>query len=667
MGDFCEINLNSKQYILVDTYKYKGDNLFHFGALSLDDETFCKKENEEYIPITDEFEIAIIKNKFGLINLPYYYDTTDYLALIKKAVSQSKLRLIQNKIYRLLDREPLSVEEADKIRKEQIDNFKMIKEKFNLDIDLEDIINKINKVKIFKANKLRKYLGYYRPSTNSIVYRKYIVDEETIANKKTRLHEFVHAMTGKSMFLYPFTSGLIEGQTENLAQSMYNDNTSTKELDYHERKDNTIHYNFSRDTSYKNLVTLVQQMEYATGKKSHESIIKGNMSFEYEFAKEYGLPLMAFMAYRMKRLHIEEYGLGRSLSKITGRHFDVAKYLKETQDILMEKVFEKDFGKVENLEDAKKYLEKLRNFETVRAKISTYYYDKHEKIEDTSFEKYYYKKFGDISKLLEEKGMSRESIDTELEQYKYEEQEYKPVLTKEEESKYMKWSLTRGLGYEVIENNNIIDIRDCEVKAFRMSNKNDYNYFIIKKGTNEGYFIKRDLSGRTEKIFENISEDEKSTSNGNLTDKIKLLRDNGFEEIDLEINPEEIKNGIIDYLEEEIKRNEKRINKYKEKEQERSNYIQEENKCIINLLSQYGKEYESTTEIESTEEKEEEQKEESLQDIFIKGFTFATISMKNLIKNALGNQNIRLEDVKKADRVESKEQEQENTKEGVDR
>ena len=682
MMDIFEKNFYSKQYILVDTYKYKGNTLFHFGAVSLDDEIFCKKVNEEYIPITDEFEISIIKNKFGLINLPYYYDTKDYLEKIKKVVSQFNVKPMQNKIYKLIDREPLSIDDGNNIRKEQINFFKEIKEKYKIDIDLEDIIDKINKVRIFKADKLHNGVrGYYRPATNSIVLQKNIVDEETTDNKHVRLHEFIHAMGLKpihtiemkkdlktlSMKLKKdlnimsllFTSGLVEGQTENLAQSFFDNNISKKLTYYHKGKENKIQYNFSKDTTYHNLVTLVQQMEYVMGKKSYESIIKGNMSFENEFANEYGLKLMAFMTFRTRRLHIEEYNsFAQKLNNILGRHFDVAKYLNETQNILMEKVFEKDFGKVENLEDSKKFLEKLRNFETVRAKITTINHDKKEEVEDTSFEEYYQKKFGDISKLLEEKGISRDIIDVELEQYQYEKQEYKPLFTKEEELGYAKNSIICTLADVIIANNDILDISDYEVKAFRLSNEMDYYFFILEKGTKEGFLIESISSERAIRLYGNIFEG----LNASFKDKIELLRDKGFEEINIEMNPEETKNGIIYYLEKEIEKNKKWINKYKDKDTELVYYLQEKNESLIKLLDQYGKEYKPTTEIESNEEIDEKLKEGSLPNK-VEGVKFPKLSMKELVKDALGRFKIRTEDVKKADKVELREKEKENENE----
>ena len=676
MKKFLEININSKQYILIDTYEYKKDTLFHFGALSLDDEVFCKKVNEGYVPIIDEFEISIIKNKFGLINIPYYYDVTNYFELIRGIISQFKLRPAQNKIYRLTDRTPLSAEEANKIRKEQIDNFKMIKEKYNLNIKLEDIIHIIGKVKLFKGDKLDRHnriLGYYRPATDSIVYRKDMIEKDTIVEKDTRLHEFIHAMTERGLFLYLFFNGLMEGQTENLSQSMYNDNTSTKESYNHKSEEFTMHYNFSQSTSYKNLVTLVQQMEYAIGQKSYESIIKGNMSFEHNFSKEYGLPLMVFMAYRMQRLFIEEYSIIRGLSKIIGRQFDVAGYLKKTQNVLLENVFDKDFTKVENLEDAKRFLEKLRNFETTRTKIRIYDYDKREGTKDTSFKEYYYKKFEEISRLLEGKGISREHINAELEQYQYEEQEFKPKFSREKELRLIKSDVIRLLGNKVIDNN-MIDMSDCYVKVFRMSNENAYNFFIVKKGTNKGYWLQEDyFSGKTQKIFENMPETLKNARNGNLTDIIKTLKDRGFEEIDIEIESEELQGGIIHHLEREVKRNEDGIYRFVEEDPEYANYLQTKNQHIIDILhNQYGKEYSPTTERKKHKEKKEEQEEKSMLNMLRRGVSIATISIESIIKNALGNQNIGSEEVRKVDEIELKQQEhrehdEKHKREGVDK
>ena len=131
--------------------------------------------------------------------------------------------------------------------------------------------------------------------------------------------------------------------------------------------------------------------------------------------------MLTFLRNRMDRLCTEEYGYG--LSTKLNLPFDVTEYLMETQNLLMEEVFEQDFEKVENLESAKKFFEKLRGYETVITKVASEDRKTCELNIDNSYKDFYQKKLQEMAQVLEERGVDKAIIEKELlEEYKYKRQ-----------------------------------------------------------------------------------------------------------------------------------------------------------------------------------------------------------------------------------------------------
>lgn len=220
-------------------------------------------------------------------------------------------------------------------------------------------------------------------------------------------------------------------------------------------------------------------MEHALGKKSYNSILHGNMQFEREFAKQYGMPLMIYMAYRTRMLLAGD--------RLNGRFedlqiFDKAAYFKKTQDVLMRKIFDKDSEKIENIEDAKLYLQKLRTFETVRGRISTKEKESDKFVEDTSFREYYDEKYNNVIEMLQSKGITKSEIESQLEKYKYERQDFKPLHTKEEEKEDIKHLVTFFIAEESVTAKKIMDINRYGIKYIRVL-PNSFHVVVLKKET----------------------------------------------------------------------------------------------------------------------------------------------------------------------------------------
>lgn len=561
MNDIFIINKNNKEYVHIDTIKYKNQMIYHFG--SLEDEIFCIKKDMEYIPIQDNLKISIIKNKLGLIDSTKIYSLKeDSKEFANRTQDEFKfyLKLLKKKIiYRDITATVIEGEEKEKIIDEQKNNFKEIKEKLNVDIDLEKINKKISKVRLIKKEKLLggRFSGYYNPAFNVVALENQNdINSDNEFNKHVRLHEYIHAMTGKKSFLYHmgFFRGLLEGETENLVENFFGSKTSCFDVKKRESEyDNGLieiydrsQYNFNENTTYKPLVSLVKQMENALGEKSHKSIINGNMEFESNFAKKYGMPLLIFMVYRTRMLKAAK-NLNRIFEDL--QLLDEVKYFKETQDILMKKVFDKDFKNIKNIEDAKLYFQKLRNFETVRGRISTkngydfIYY------EDKSFEDYYNEKYVSTIETLKRNGFTEEEIQANLESYKYERQEFKTFQTKEEEKDFMKLVVASHMSNVCIEEKKMVDLKKYEYRYFKISPNIYYTVFIDKEsGEKNGFEFK--VNGCSDSEIRNAKNvlDElglESEDRCSCEEACKILENKGYKQKKIEFADKELEMNIM--------------------------------------------------------------------------------------------------------------------------
>lgn len=242
MEDIFIINKNNKEYVHIDTIRYKNQMLYHFG--SLEDEIFCTKEGLEYVPIQDDFQIALIKNKLGLINSTKIYSLNGFLSETKKEI-QFYLKMCEKMVlYGKLTADVVDNEEKEEILNEEKENLKKAKEKFNLDIDLEKISKKIEKIKIIKKDKLYHCSGYYNSLHNVIALeRRNVINNNNKWDKRVRFHEFVHGITGLKTLFYnigPFR-GFLEGETDNITEDFLDDNTSC--IESHKKMVKKIRYN----------------------------------------------------------------------------------------------------------------------------------------------------------------------------------------------------------------------------------------------------------------------------------------------------------------------------------------------------------------------------------------------------------------------------------------
>lgn len=587
MENFITINIKDKEYVFVDTYEYNKKTIYHFG--NLEEEIFCFKINDEFVPINNKFDYWMIKNKFGLIDYSYLF----------RSLKIGKVKISYRKTFEHLDKE-----KQTEIKEEQIKNFEDIVEKFGLNLNENKLNNIISNVKIFSTKSLRfGWSGLYRAVDRNIIYKENHVDGKDAISKRVRLHEFIHALT-KNVLLYntSFARGLLEGETENLVEDFFDDNTSSKIYKiYDGNKATVFHFNFSKNCTYEPLVAIVKQMEYALGKKSHQSVLDGKMDFEKEFAQKYGNKLLILMAFRTRRLCSDVYKMGE--------------YLKKTQNILLETVFDKDFEEIENLDDAEKYFEKLKGFELNMVRISDVDHIKETETKDLSYQNYYNRKLEEIKKLLHFKGLPDEDIEKFLNQYAYQKQEFNPIHTKEQENEIIKKEIVRGLASQMINENKIISLQDCTFTRFKIPNGYSGIVFMHKDGyiqNRVNIFDPNDELEQQKIIQQEILDCDKPEEwkSKKFVDRLISL---GFTYESVEIDINELNKSLIEELEirkkikeDFIKDNlfDKRILETKQKEIEQIN----------NLLTQYRRSD------SQNENKNEEIEEESLSEEEIVNF-----------------------------------------------
>ena len=482
--EFVELEVNNIKYILIDEYEYQGKIIYHFGSRI--DEIFCTLSGKKYNPILDKNEIKRIKEKFDLIDDDVLYSMID-------RIKESAYALFYRKFAKKI--KMISKNERDTYINEQVKNFESINDNLGIGLDLNQVQNALNRVKVLTGRiKKASCRAFYNQGLNVILSNKEYIDNEEIDAKRVRLHETIHCMTytmGKKMldtrFYSFFEKGLLEGQTESLVERLFESRKSCNRY-RHERLKNRdvitrIKYNFSDETSYKPLVCIVRQMENAIGMNSAKSIVEGSRKFEKEFIHQYGLEAYVYMAYRTRRI----------LTNIP-KNRDKTNYFKETQDSLLKIVFEKDFKNISSVEDAEKYLKRLQKFETERARISQIDYKEKSVQNDEFFKKFYNEKFHEIGQLLLNKGYAKQEIVARLEKYKYRQQEFKPMFLEEEVRRKCEDYYFVFLAKEVI-NGNMTETDDKIDVYYAMKNNGGAIIFLKNRENNKelGHFIMDDI------------------------------------------------------------------------------------------------------------------------------------------------------------------------------
>ena len=291
-----------------------------------------------------------------------------------------------------------------------------------VDIDIEEFQKRVDTLKYFRMPQKDHILGLASPSNNRIRLTDF-AREDTEVSKETRIHEGIHIKTGKAVKFYHLisASGLLEGETENLAQDYFGNVSSLAiAVPDEDKKMRQQIFNLNNNTGYNKVVCLVKQMEVALGKKSYDSILKGDMSFEKDFIKQYGL--IPFIKILTTTNLLKNFSL--STKDTQSAEMDL---LAKAQNDLLKTVFNKDFAKVQTPQDAVEFLRKLRSFDLVRMRDFRANDDK-QPVEDPTYQNYYLEMHSKVKQKLMSLGYLEAQINQYLEGLEYKKQRFNPNI-----------------------------------------------------------------------------------------------------------------------------------------------------------------------------------------------------------------------------------------------
>ena len=410
---------NNQLYVHICTFKYRGESVYYFSNLY--NQLLCTN-NGKFEVITDPYKKSLYRNVFGLVNPLGKHIVAD-------AKSESTLREKIQHIKKVINlarngqnrfkqkREMLDEAEQNKYKEELKEAFREMKAKFDLDIDLDQSDRVVDNLKYF----IMRDNPYCKAGAieDNLIGLTSVARNDSLESKKIRIHEGIHTKTGKRIYRYIYAIGnrLLEAETENLAIDYLGDKVpAVRFFQDKERRKRSQAFNFPPYTSYKEGVCLLKQMEVALGKKSYNSIINGDMSFERDFIKQYGL--ITFIKIVASIDLMKNLDRPESLDDTK-----LVETLNKTQNYLLKRVFEKDFAKVQNPLDAQALLKKLRAFDLVRAR-SYKENDNHQLEEDPTYSNYYIEMLGRTREKLASLGFLETQVDRYLDDLDYQKQRF---------------------------------------------------------------------------------------------------------------------------------------------------------------------------------------------------------------------------------------------------
>lgn len=427
---------NNEEYTLVDVYDFYGSKLFHFTNENSD--IFCNKTNNKYITINDSSIIDKLRTEYFL-NPPEFYFESIVPPQLLRITGLKNIKKIPDS-----DRDSFIADQI-KYLKDIVDESILIKRLKNVGIYTADW----NYDKVFAG-------GIFHPVTNNIYLDKNDVNSKKISGIRQSLHETIHALSGAKSLLSKYLNkfGLIEGATENIVEKKLGEKRSSCYINS-DKKDYTK-FNFSQKSTYVENVCIIRQMEHILQKDADKSILLGNNSFFKEFSQKYGYDTFRIIRHRANRqLHPE-------------RLKDPSKYFQDTQNFILERVFDKEFSLINSIEDANNYIEKLKNFETTRGSIPG----------DETFKKYYEQKLLLIKEKLIEKGYEEKEISEFEIEHQYKQQEYYPVKTEEEKENIFSKSLINKYAF-IPAFKEIINSNPERIKFFTAKINDEIQYYLI--------------------------------------------------------------------------------------------------------------------------------------------------------------------------------------------
>lgn len=559
---------NNQLFVHICTFKYRGESVYYFANLK--DQLLCTKDNGVYEIITDPYKYSLYKNVFGLVN-PLGKNK------IAEAISDSAIKEKIDHIRRVIrlgsayakkyeeEHARLDLDEENKYKEELKEVFGEMKAKMGLNIDLDQSSKMVDNLKYFKLPDNSRIAGLAEEDRK--IHLAESARKDDPYSKRVRVHEGIHAKTGKRLRAYHSTigSGLMEAETENLANDyMGGIGSFNRYIRGADEKARMQAFNFPIETTYKEGVCILKQMEVALGKKAHNSIINGDMSFEKDFIKQYGL--ITFIKI------VSSVNMMKNMSLYNGNYVPkLMETLNRTQNYLLKRVFEKDFAKVQNPQDAQKLLKKLKAFDLVR--IRDYKEnDEHKLEEDQTYANYYKDMITRTKEKLMHLGYTEQEIEPTIVGLDYQKQRFDTAERTPEDNRFAALCYSAFMIRQGVE----LNPQNCEfVRGVNIDGMQ--SFFIINNGKVLTDRRVRDPEKQT--VISEVEEIDYETA-------MKEFEEEGITLTRLAVEPLEVINQARKNVEESLKKEAelKKLNEAKEKPQEEQSMVPLKKQSIIQKM-----------------------------------------------------------------------------------
>ena len=233
------INYKNKDYFFITKENIDGKEIYHYLCEEMidyviDDDKyesidinnppvfsmFISYENNQYNVVEDKKLIKKYIKEFGMEPELIAYDIALTINLMTLAAGAGYL-------YGKFKPFRLDKNIRQEFKEQQKSSLKDLKEKLNVDIDLDRINKKIDKLKLLGlGNEKAIMMGLYHPIFNNILIKKSIL-EDSSKNKQAGLHETIHYLGGQMVMLKNyFSRALVEGATEGLVVDYFDEGKS---------------------------------------------------------------------------------------------------------------------------------------------------------------------------------------------------------------------------------------------------------------------------------------------------------------------------------------------------------------------------------------------------------------------------------------------------------
>ena len=475
--ELINVTIDNKEYTLVDIYSDIIDKtVYHF--MSDDDERFYYKDNDKMTEITNPSVINILFNYLG------YNDETGIL--YKETETDKRIKELTKGV-------ELSQEEELLLKQRVVE---LICKKKGLDKQLLIEAMKNTKIIISTSDNGIADGTYFAFEDKIVIYTGNITRNEDLEANK--IHELIHSITfgfkkiGIISQIWQMINrevGFVEGATESLVEELCRKKSSHTSISMAGEE---LTYNMCSDNSYKIPISIIRQMEVAIGKNSSDTVLKKTNDLFETFRNEYGSDLYRFLKHRTNRTrNMNDCFIDEKK----------AKYIEETQDILLQRIIKKDLLKIKSITDANKFIKKIK--EIGQARISIKGRDRYEEL--------YNKALKEVVLVLNKLNISKEEIENFLSENTFVKPKLYPkesIEDREQIDKHVKKSFNTFFTFErVLFEQDISEEELKKIKAYYGKDKLRREFVVFSKNNDIiGGCIKKEGDQNVFQIIKNIND-----------------------------------------------------------------------------------------------------------------------------------------------------------------